>query len=672
MNWSLERIGEWSHHWLESGFLAYRFRVNPTDRLHPAISASTPILTATNFNCYTGLLLNVLVTIVSICMPLIACAEVGEGPKERVSAFYENLPLSFEANQGQTDPNVKFISRGKGYTFFLLPTEATLIFPRSERSSSRTAHQGSETAGRDGSIDSQLKIRFVGSNPMPQIKGLDEFASKVNYILGNDPKAWQPNISSYAKVRYESVYQGIDVVYYGNQRNLEYDFVIAPGADPRQIKLNFVGADTLEKDANGDLILRVGGNAVRQHRPVVYQERGGVRREVAGSYVIKDHMQVTVDLADYDPEMSLVIDPVLSYSTYLGGSGTDQAYAVAVDADGHAYVTGRTDSINFPVSGAFQSSVSGSFDVFVAKFNTTGDALLYSTYIGGSGDDEAYGIAVDSSGNVYLAGFTDSSNFPTMNAAQPSKGGSRDGFVTKLNANGSALVYSTYLGGNGFDENFAIAIDSQGNAYVTGLTTSSNFPLVNPIQPFLGGGGDDAFIAKLNTNGSALIYSTYLGGSGSDEGFGITVDSSGNAFISGQTNSTNFPVVDALQPAFGGGFLDAFVTKINAQGTSLLYSTYLGGSNDDTAEGVAVNTAGNAYIVGRTRSPNFPTVNAVQPTFIDGFTNAFVTKLTTLGTGLLYSTYLSGTNSGTQLLLIRVEMHMRRALDVASALVMLS
>jgi len=383
-------------------------------------------------------------------------------------------------------------------------------------------------------------------------------------------------------------------------------------------------------------------------------------------------MQVTVDLADYDPEMSLVIDPVLSYSTYLGGSGTDQAYAVAVDADGHAYVTGRTDSINFPVSGAFQSSVSGSFDVFVAKFNTTGDALLYSTYIGGSGDDEAYGIAVDFSGNVYLAGFTDSSNFPTMNAAQPSKGGSRDGFVTKLNANGSALVYSTYLGGNGFDENFAIAIDSQGNAYVTGLTTSSNFPLVNPIQPFLGGGGDDAFIAKLNTNGSALIYSTYLGGSGSDEGFGITVDSSGNAFISGQTNSTNFPVVDALQPAFGGGFLDAFVTKINAQGTSLLYSTYLGGSNDDTAEGVAVNTAGNAYIVGRTRSPNFPTVNAVQPTFIDGFTNAFVTKLTVLGTGLLYSTYLSGTNSGTQLLLIRVEMHMRRALDVASALVMLS
>ena len=325
----------------------------------------------------------------------------------------------------------------------------------------------------------------------------------------------------------------------------------------------------------------------------------------------------------------------LVYSTYLGGSNIDQGFGITADGTGNAYVTGRTRSTNFPTANALQPTFGGGafpYDAFVTKLNAAGSTLLYSTYLGGSGDDSGFGIAVDSAGNAYVTGDTSSTNFPTANALQPTLGGTADAFVTKLNAAGSTLLYSTYLGGSSGDQGLGIAVDSAGNAYVTGGTNSTNFPTVNALQPTTGDTAD-AFVTKLNAAGSTLLYSTYLGGSSGDQGYDIAVDSAGNAYVTGFTSSTNFPIANALQPTFGGGTIiyssDAFVTKLNAAGSTLLYSTYLGGRGDDWGRGIAADGTGNAYVTGDTYSTDFPTVNALQPAFGGGFTlnDAFVAKI---------------------------------------------
>ena len=335
----------------------------------------------------------------------------------------------------------------------------------------------------------------------------------------------------------------------------------------------------------------------------------------------------------------------LVYSTYLGGSGPDQGDGIAVDSSGDAYVTGSTESSNFPVVNAFQSTFGGGLsNAFVTKFNASGSVLVYSTYLGGTGQDHGVGIAVDSSGNAYVTGSTQSSDFPVVNAFQSANGegaGHSSVFVTKFNPSGSALVYSTYLGGSGCningssgtgnDDGFAIAIDSSGNAYITGSTSSSNFPTMNALQPTFGGtcGGINGFVTKFNASGSALVYSTYLGGAGVNSGNGIAVDSSGDAYVTGQTNSTNFPTMNPLQPTLGGAY-NAFVTELNAAGSALVFSTYLGGSANDSGNGIAVDSAFNAYVTGRTLSTNFPTMNPFQPT-LGGSRNAFVTKFAAAG-----------------------------------------
>jgi hypothetical protein len=330
------------------------------------------------------------------------------------------------------------------------------------------------------------------------------------------------------------------------------------------------------------------------------------------------------------------------YSTYLGGSDYDEAHDIAVDANGNAYVAGFTRSDNFPLANALQSAFGGGYtDAFVTKLNAAGSALVYSTYLGGSEYDEAPDIAVDSDGNAYVAGYTESLNFPLANALQPVFGGYIDAFVTKLNAAGSALVYSTYLGGNYLDEALGIAVDASGNVYLTGVTSSDNFPLANPPQSAFRG-FTDAFVTKLNAAGSALMYSTYLGGTEGDYAFDIAVDANGNAYVAGFTRSDNFPLANALQSAFGGGGSDAFVTKLSAAGSALVYSTYLGSSDYDRAHGIAVDSDGNAYVAGFTRSDNFPLANALQSAFGGGESDAFVTKLNAAGSALMYSTYLGG------------------------------
>jgi hypothetical protein len=537
------------------------------------------------------------------------------------------MPLSFEANQGQADPSVNFLARGSGYTVFLTPEGAVLAL---------------QNPGSPGNV---VQMQLGGGSITAQPVALDPLAGTSNYLLGNDPSQWITNVPTYGQVEYQNIYPGVNLVYHGNQQQLEYDFAVTPGASVSSIQLVFQGTTGMTLDSQGNLVLHTSGGDVIEQAPVLYQDENGVQRTVSGHYVIEANGDVGFAVGPYDTAQTLVIDPILTYSTYLGGSGNDEGLAIAVDSGGNVYAAGQTASADFPTHSPLQG-LSGSTDAFVTKLDAAGTGLIYSTYLGGGGDDAANGIAVDATGNVYLTGFTTSTNFPTKNPLQGSNGGGQDAFVAKLNASGTALVYSTYLGGGGTDSGNAIAVDGAGNVYVAGSTSSTDFPTKNPLQGS-NGGGQDAFVAKLNASGTALVYSTYLGGSGTDSATGIAIDSSGNAYVSGTTASTDFPTVSALQGTLAGGKTDAFVAKLNASGTALLYSTYLGGSGDDTGNAIAVDGSGDAYITGSTKSANFPTHAALQ-TSLGGTQDAFVTELNASGTALVYSTYLggSGTDGG--------------------------
>jgi hypothetical protein len=584
----------------------------------------------------------------------------------RISESYGKLPLHFEANQGQAHEDVRFLARGHGYGLYLTAGEAVLVLTRSD--AKRDAQPQAKPAA--------LRMSLVGAARKPLLSGRDELPGKANYFIGKDQSKWRTNVPTYAKVRYRGVYPGIDLLYYGNQRQLEYDFVVAPGADPKKIVLGFKGADKLEIDAQGELVLHVGGSEIRQHKPVVYQEIGGVRREIDGGYVLKGAKRVGFQLAAYDRNRPLIIDPVvLSHSTYLGGSRNERGSGIAVDANGNAYVTGGTTSNNFPTEfGGLQRACAGTFcgggEAFVTKLNPTGSALIYSTYLGGTGQDMGgFSIAVDLAGNAYVTGSTESGDFPTtVGAYQRVQRGFTNAFITKLNPTGSALIYSTLLGGDNFNSGSGIAVDAAGSAYVTGRTSSNIFPTTaGAFQMTFAGGGffaGDAFVTKLDPAGSTPIYSTYLGGSGSDEAWGIALDSEGNAYVTGRTQSKNFPTTaGAYQPALRSGATgNAFVTKLNTTGSAAVYSTYLGGSRTefdfgsaDEAFGIAVDIAGNAYVTGETISTDFPTTpgafqpakrNVVRDVLLGGTTtDGFVTKLDPTGSALVYSTYLGGSES---------------------------
>jgi len=609
-----------------------------------------------------------------------------EPDRIRLAASYGRLPLTFEVNRGQTDARVKFLARGQGYTLFLTGNEAVLslqkvagVGPTFRSARAGVAADAGLKPGAAASVekpttdngprtaDSVLRMRLVGANPSPKAEGLEQLPGKSNYFIGNDPTKWRTNVPNYARVQYAGVYPGVDLEYYGHQRQLEYDFVVRPGADPSAIALE-VGAPTvapvsspaaamrtspLQIDADGNLIVLTDGGDVRFHKPVVYQPAVApvsspaglslVTRHsslVEGHYVLTASNQVRFALGPYDHTRPLVIDPVLAYSTYLGGSDSDYANGIAVDSAHNAYVTGATSSSKFPTKNPLQTANAGGADAFVTKLNPTGSALVYSTYLGGSGDDFGSSIALDSAGDAYVAGLTSSANFPTVTPFQAANAGGQDVFVTKLSPTGGALLYSTYLGGGGDDVARSIALDSALNAYVTGRTHSTNFPTKNPFQAANAGGTFDAFVTKLSPTGSALVYSTYLGGGGNDSGNGIAVDSAGDAYVTGYTDSTSFPTKNPLQAA-NAGSIDAFVTKLSSTGGALVYSTYLGGSGNDGGEGIALDSARNAYVTGDTSSTNFPTVNPFQAANAGG-ADAFVTKLNATGSALVYSTYLGG------------------------------
>ena len=576
-------------------------------------------------------------------------------PTERaVTATMLGMPLQFEINQGQVDAPVKFLARGSGYTLFLTPTESVMVLQQREAPTAKDplAMTDPTVLPEPAPIkQAVVRMKLAGANEAPEVAGMEQLPGIVNYFIGNDPKKWRTKIPTYAKVQYQEVYPGIDLAYYGNQGKLEYDFIVAPGADPNQIKLAFEGVSDITVAESGDLLLTTALGDVRLQKPIVYQlEQGGHKTLVAGNYVVAPSDRssmvsrsspartVGIQLAAYDHSKPVVIDPVIVYSTYLGGSSQDIGRGIAVDGVGAAYVTGDAISVNFPVLLASQGAFAGNDDAFITKFDATG-ARVYSTYLGGSGADIGHGIAVDGAGAAYVTGQTASSNFPVLSASQGALAGpgTFDAFVTKLDAAG-ARVYSTYLGGSDIDEGYGIAVDGAGAAYVTGRTASSNFPVLSASQGVVGG-FIDAFITKFDATG-ARVYSTFLGGSSSDFGRGIAVDGAGSAYVTGWTSSSNFPVLSASQGVVGGNE-DVFVTKFDAAGARV-YSTYLGGSSSDFGRGIAVDGAGAAYVTGRTQSSNFPVLSASQGTF-GGVFDAFVTKLDVTG-ARVYSTYLGGSN----------------------------
>ena len=586
-----------------------------------------------------------------------AVLESQPAPLDKLRASYGALPLSFELNQGQTNDRVKFLARAAGYLLFLTPTEAVMALDNP------TGHRrGKENREvRTGTDQSEprpprriVRMKLEGANPEPRIEGLDQSPSTSNYFAGADPALWRTNIPTYARVRYGEIYPGIDMVYYGEQRRLEHDFVVAPGADPNAIQIGFKGIENFEIDPMGDLLLRTSQGDIRQSKPVAYQELNGTREEVFASYVPQGVGRLGFQVGAYDPTRPLIIDPVMIYSTYLGGSGFDQGYAIAVDTLGNAYVTGQTAAADFPTTaGAFQTNYGGG-DAFITKLNPTGTALVYSTYLNGASGN---GIAVDSAGNAYVTGEAGTLNFPTTPGAFQTSPMGYDAFVTKLNPAGTALVYSARFGGNLDDFGRGIALDAAGNAYITGWTvcrsTGCTFPTVNAFQPNYAGGNNDAFVTKINSQGSALVYSTYLGGgkiiNGTEDwGEGIAVDSAGSAYVTGYTYSPDFPVTPGAYDTSRAG-LDAFVTKFTPDGASLVYSTFLGGAGREQGQGIAVDASGNAYVTGLTESFDSPFTAAYEgfPVTrgafqLKGSYDAFVTKLNPQGSALVYSTYLGG------------------------------
>jgi hypothetical protein len=575
----------------------------------------------------------------------------------RIQASYASLPLAFEANQGQTDSQVKYMARGNGYTLFLTASDAVFsLQSRSSESAKSKIRRGAVLQAKNSTeqdtqkdLTAVVRMQLVGGNSQAKVSASGQLPGKSNYFLGNDPSKWHADVPHYGRVSYQDVYPGVNLAYHGAQRQTEFDFVVAPGANPTPIALQFTGAQGLNTDNSGNLVISSAAGDVELHKPVAYQEHNGARQPVDARFILSANNQVSFELGNYDRSRELVIDPSVSYgySTYLGGTGNDEGQSIAFDGTGAAYVTGETTSANFPVIGT--STLAGTQNAFVTKIAADGSSLIYSTYVGGNKSDSGNSIAVDASGDAFVAGGTTSTTFPVMpaGALQTKLKGASNAFVFELGSSGT-LIYSTYLGGTGADVALGIALasDSSGDVYVVGGTSSTDFPILGAIQGTLGTGNiRDGFVTKLNSSGTALVYSTYLGGSsvGGDVAGAVAVDSSDNAYVTGQTFSLTFPTKTPLQPACGsctGGNSNAFVTVINPLGSAFVYSTFLGGSGVDAGDGIAVDSTG-AYVTGTTTSSNFPLQSALQLTY-GGNTDAFVTKLNPAGSALLYSTYLGG------------------------------
>lgn len=682
---------------------------------------------------------------VVFCLPVVGTAQTRVGgivrkkavsatqmKKEEARLLYEKsitegMPIFFEKNEGQYDPQVIFASAGYSNIVYLTPDEAVLsLYKRSrkeepekkppvdlaqpiidkhdlakapvsaqqtggqdnedplegvrgiwasakrsmfrspaanlpgEKGVSGDAAQGGEQAGKD-ERPRVVKMQISGNKlPNVNIEGLEEQEGKSNYFIGSDSSKWRTNVKNFGRVKYNSVYTGIDMVFYGDrQSRLEFDFIVNPGADAKQIKLHFEGPDKIEIDRQGNLVMEIDGISVTQHKPHVYQVIAGKEKTVGGQYLLLGEGDIGFDVGKYNRTKPLILDPVLEYSTYLGGDNDDTISGLAVDQNGNAYVAGRTlypfsfPGMTFVPPGPNQPTAAA----IIAKLNPTGKKLLYSTFITGTTLNSYTGaaaIAVDNSGNAYITGGTSATDFPvTAGVAQSTNRGDYDAFLAKLNPTGSSLIFSTFLGGTDSDGGVDIAIDGIGNSYIVGSTRSTDFNTYNPKQGNLLG-GEDSFVAKLNAMGG-LIYSTYLGGASRfcnpalasrTMGWSIAADGAGNAYVAGMTNAIGFPIKNALQGT-PSGCSDGFLTKISPQGDDYTYSTFIGGDDTEEFHAVTLDSEGDVYLAGITSSSNFPTTTgALYPAPLGGFVDGVVVKLDDKGTtaDLVYSTYFGGSN----------------------------
>ncbi len=670
----------------------------------------------------------------TLCENLQANAALPNSAKNSTNKVsYLKAPLSFEINKGQSTAKYNFISHGLNFNLLLAKDEVTLL--------------------PNTNIKQSIRMKLLNQNPNPVLSGIDELSGKTNYFIGKDKKNWLTNIPLYKKVKYENVYPGIDLVYYGNQEKLEYDLVVAPGANPKDITLKIEGAKKINLDKNGDLVLHIDKELFVQKKPFVYQEISGIKKEIKGKYILKANNEISFKVDNYDAKRPLIIDPVLIYSTYLGSALPDEGNSIAVDVDGNAYVVGTTVSTNFPATGGFPASLPGSANpsnnryVFITKFSPLG-TIVYSTLLGGMKPatdygyphSYGYGIAVDTDGNAYITGHTGSTDFPTTRKGIFIVLNKGDTFVTKLNPSGSELVYSfriesayggsskaitvdasgnAYITGgtklhnaSPFDSlklgstllirrstilnafvtklntagaivytttfggvppgpslltntiGHAISVDAAGSAYVIGTTFSTLFPVTSGVFQNSLKGASDAFITKLAPDGKSLIYSTFLGGTGREtdideidridefSGIGVSfkydvfVDSAGNAYVTGITDSTDFPVTPGVVQSTKKDKYDIFVSKLNPTASSLIFSTYLGGTLDDAPGGLDLDSKGNVYLLGNTRSADFPTTPGALQTSLGNNpsypVDVNITVLNPTATTLLYSTYFGG------------------------------
>ncbi len=577
-----------------------------------------------------------------------------ENPEELSQGLKSlSFPLTFTANKGQFADEVLFRADAGGATIWFTNNVVYYQLTRSLSSSlfeDELTRFGYRLPKFSDSVEYLVvKASLVGASANSEISALERVSCTYNYFIGNNPDKWYTHVPNYREIVYRDIYPGIDLKYRGNSRQLEYDFIVLPGADPNLIQIRYLGISSLSVNKVGELVIETDFGPIVEKKPVVFQLTGGTRISVQGEYRLTSPNSFGFKFrGGYDPSLPLIIDPVLEYSTYLGGGNNDYGRSVALDTGGNVYVAGYLVSSDFPIKNAYDSTYNGGspvgYDVFVTKVSAGGDSILFSTYLGGStGDDRGYGIAVDSNGNAYVSGVTSSTDFPMVDAFQPVNAGAKDAFICKLAPTGDSLIYSSYLGGSSDDVGVDIAVDANGSAYVTGNTVSSDFNLsTTPYDNSLDG-TKDAFAAKLTPDGSALDYSTYLGGGAVDAGVSIALDVYGRAYVNGYTSSNDFPTLGGYDSIYNGGtqFGDAFITCLNTAGESLVYSTFLGGSNDDVGLAIAIDDAGNAYVTGYTYSSDFPYVNAYD-SMHNGVFDGFVSKLYSSGDSLIYSTFLGG------------------------------
>lgn len=616
-----------------------------------------------------------------LCLAAIKLTVVANAATDRAASLADR-PLSFESNVGQYESGARFVSRGPAYYLSLSPAEVTVMLRKVEKAAAVENNLPRTINTAASRVDYRnLRIELFGANSAAPMSGVGEVSGRVNYFIGNDASKWRTGVPAFDRVRVTDVYPGINLIHYGNQNRLEYDFEIAPGISPDVIALKFTGADKVVVDAAGDLILSLGEEEIRQPKPVIYQTVRGARKLIEGGYVLADANTVKFQLGKYDRALPLVIDPVVSYVVYQGGDADDIFWALATDADGNIFVAGETTSSGIASAGVFQTNLAGVLaghgDVLIQKLPNipTDFSTTYSTYLGGAAYEAAFGLAVDAEGNAYVAGYTGSTNFPTSNPLQTNIAGvvrsgigapPLDCFIAKIGPFGTNLIFSTFFGGTKDDVGLGLSLDAATNIYVAGYTLSTNFPVVNftAVTNIVGtnvvvdtngpAGGEDAFVIKLASSGTNVIYSRYIGGAGRDYATDVITGAAGEPVLVGYTTSSLFPTTtNAVQPLFNGTTnssfaYDAFVTIVGATNSTISYSSYLGGTNDDFAFRAATDTAGAIYVAGSTRSANFPrtSTNLYSSVITNTLSpDAFVSKLNPSYTNWDYSITFGGSAS---------------------------